>query len=361
MKKETINKAVMGRHKSIQIFCNQQFRGYYIRGEICQFSDRFWDEEIEEEYAAVEYRFVTIALVNRAFQREMREQMNEARKEYGGVLWKYSLTEKEYLDAEKRLYSDRMRKRPKADRISGSFAKEMLEHHMRDRTLLIDLDEAGIQESEYLNESIKGRKSLILLNLDFVVYKIEMLSHQKKKRDYLNRIYTVPAFHCPERNEEPQDDFGTLFVNNFETGYFDYEYDYLQEGEYGKILSSIGDLGYEWIKKNTVSKRYLTRLNQLNGSSGDRTYPLTDLYWKFFDDLITQKQIKKCQFCGDYFKYNRSIPSKKFCSLRSESKGCNTSYHNADYYKRNKEVIKPKSRKNQREYRALLKQWDIKK
>jgi len=57
---------------------------------------------------------------------------------------------------------------------------------------------------------------------------------------------------------------------------------------------------------------------------GDRSYPLTDFCWKFFDDLIddltTQKQIGKCPRCGGFFKFNRR--NKKACSFKSEGKDC---------------------------------------
>lgn len=359
MKKETINKVTMDPKKDVEIFCSHRYKGYHIRGAIFQLRDCFWDEEVQEDYAYVYYRFAVMALVNAAYQKGVKE----IRKEGGRLLWEfYGLTEKEYLDAEKRRYLDFQRSQPKEHRPSGSFAKEMLEDNMRNRSLLIDLEEAGIQESEYLNESIKAKKNAILLNLGFVVNRIEMLSDREKERDYLSRIYTIPAFHCPERNEDPQEDFEDFFERNFEIIYFDYECNYLQKREYHGILSSIGHLSYEWIEKNTVGNRYLRRLNRLNGRIGDRMYPLTNFCWKFFDDLVDdltiQKQVTRCEFCRDFFVYQRRWPTKKFCTLRFEGKDCRKAYHNRTNYKRNPEERKLKARDYQRKRRAEREEQD---
>ncbi len=229
MKKETINKAILEGTGNVHIFCNQQYKGYYIRGLAETLIDRFWDEGILEPYADVEYGFIMVCLQNKAFQREMNEPENRRSKEGRLGFPKYSLTQEEYFDVQKRHLLAIWRRASKESRHSGNPPKELLENRIRNRILLINLDEAGIQESEYLNESIKANKKEILLSLDFVVTRIRTLSHREEKRDYLNRIYTIPAFHCPERDEAPHKDFVRFFEENFEQAYFGFQCDYLQK------------------------------------------------------------------------------------------------------------------------------------
>ena len=150
----------------------------------------------------------------------------------------------------------------------------------------------------------------------------------------------------------------------YEILYFNLGYDYLAKRKYNRVLESTGRLGHEWIKINTISKRYLKRLNRLNEIIGDRTDPLTDFCWKFFDDLIddltTQKQIGKCQLCGDFFEHLR-VREKKFCSLKSEGKNCGKSARNKRYYEKHKDEILPKARKSTKELRAFYKKMGVKK
>ncbi len=127
-------------------------------------------------------------------------------------------------------------------------------------------------------------------------------------------------------------------------------------------MHSIGELSYEWIQKNAMSERYLKRLNRVNGRIGDRTYPLTNFCWKFLDDLVddltTQKQIARCEFCGDFFIYQPRWPTKKFCSLRFEGKDCKKVYHNKTDYQKHPEERKSKARDYQRKKRAEKKEQD---
>ncbi|GAF73310.1 unnamed protein product, partial [marine sediment metagenome] len=115
-------------------------------------------------------------------------------------------------------------------------------------------------------------------------------------------------------------------------------------------------------EKNVINKRYLKKLNLLNKRMGDRTYPLTDFCWKFFDDLVddltTQKRIEECQFCGDFFIYQPRWPTKKFCSLRFEGKNCRKDHNNRLDYRRHPEERKLKAREYQRKRRAEKKEQD---
>ena len=362
MKEETINEVTMDPRKWVDIFCKRKYKGYHIRGTIFPLRDGFQDEYDEVYKVYVHYRFVITALVNEEYLRETtrrREKLPEA-----GYLWDfYVSSEKEYLKEvrDERLDDlDFWREEPEARRSNDDFYGETIEEYMKNRTLVIGLDEADIQESEYLDKAIRSKKEGILLNMDFVVNRIEIVSPEAEKRDHLARIYTIPALYCPDGNRNFSDDFDDFFGDQFETAYYNFDYNYLEKKEYEAILKSIGELGGEWIQKNSVSKRYLKKLNRLNSKMGDRTYPLTDFCWQFFDDLIddltTKKQIKKCQFCGDFFAYQSRWPNKKFCSPTFEGKSCRKSHDNRLDYQRHQEERKLKAKEYQVKTRAEKKE-----
>ncbi len=312
MKKETINRiATDGR--VVQIFCNQQYKGYHIRGDTYEFTDRFQEEQSEKVYATVAYRFMMLALVNQTYQKRLGKRKRKAQMDVWGL---YYNTQKEYLNAEKRRL---------LDRYSRPFVQE-LKDDLRKNTFVIDLDEAGIRKSAYLDQSLRDRKDIILLEMGFTVNRVEQLSHHAGDRAYLNRIYTFPAFHMPEKNKYPEEDLWRWFEQMFELLYFDVDYEYMKKREYRKIMTSVGNLSYEWIKKGMIDKKNLGRLNQLQNSIGERTYPLTDFCGKFFDDLIddltTQRKIGKCLRCEDFFIWPRDVQVKKRCSLKTDGKNC---------------------------------------
>lgn len=362
MKKETLNKTILKKNRPLEIFCNQQYKGYHIRGQIGELYDSFSNERTNE-YGSAFYRFAITFLMNETYRKVMKDRHKETGPMFCEV---YSLSEKEFLAERKRFYLESTGQTEKEHEPNGSALKRILELTPRDTTLVIDLDEANIQESEYLNESIKAKNNVILLSLDFVVNRTQIPPSSEKTVDYLNRIYAIPAFHCFESNEDEdkviEADFADFFDDIFEITHFTYEYDYMKKREYWTILNSIGELSYEWIQKNAISKRYLKRLNRVNRSIGDRTYPLTSFCWKFFDDLVddlaTQKQIKKCQFCDDFFTYQPRWPTKKFCSPTFEGKNCRKDYDNRLDYRRHPEERKLKAREYQRKKRAEKKEQD---
>ena len=359
MKKETINKAILDEEGETEIFCKEKYRGYYIRGTIFDLTDYFCEEGEEKYNASVDYRLAITVLVDASFRATARRQ----RINKGMFLALDGFTEQEYLEAQRPAFLDYLITGPRAYPPGSDSTKEALGRHMENKTLVIGLDEANIKESEYLNESIRAKKDAILLNMDFVVNGIEIFAPPAKERKYLDRIYATTAFHCPNRSYDSESDFVELFEEVFEISYFRLECGYLQKKEYYAILDSIGELSYEWIEENTMSKRYLNKLNRLNKKIGDRDrmYPLSNFCWKFFDDLIddltTRKQIIRCPSCRDFFIYQRRQPTRKFCTP-SKDKNCRRTYNNRLDHERHAEERKLKARNYQIKKRAEKKEKD---
>jgi len=351
MRKEIINRIKCDESDRIEIFCNRQYKGYYVRGNIDSVQDSvsFYDEKSKEYFASVNYLFLIMGLVNDQYQKRIKKWRRSTRslpREHGIEIWDPPgtfewKTQKEYVDERKR-WLLALRREESNSHAYNRHIPEWQEEAFRNESLVIDLDEAGITENRYLEESIRAKKDIILLDMDFFVDEIELKPNQRM-RDHLNRIYTIPAFWLRPRSlrlatEDPYRWFNDLYDILYEN----FDCLYLEKKKYSRILESIGDLSYEWIQRKTISNRYLKRLNQLNKGIGDRTYPLTNFCYKLFDDLIddltTQKQIGKCQLCGDFFKHLR-VREKKFCSLKSEGKNCGKSARNKRYYEKHKDEI----------------------
>lgn len=155
------------------------------------------------------------------------------------------------------------------------------------------------------------------------------------ERNYPKKIYSLPAFYFSDYGKDnksqlkhysnlslPSDNFLDII---YDTICIDFNYQYLPIADYFTILRGIGNLAWEWIDKNKITNKYLKYLNTFQPEIKDRNYPFTNFCYKFLDeliaDLVTQKQISQCQFCGDFFKYKYN---KKYCSplQKYENKNC---------------------------------------
>ncbi len=370
MKKEIIDKIKCeDESERIEIFCNQRYKDYYVRGNFVTISDyvKVHNQRPREYSIRIDYRFLMVVLVNDVYLKRTEKDMitNDFRFRDSEFEWNTGnmfrwRNQREYVNERKKW----LLARPKELEKSGRRILEWEEEIFKKETLVIELDEVGIVESPYLNESIGTGKQIILADIDFFVHDID-LSHCYTIENYYARIYTIPAFYCTGEDREFGVNYGVphWFDKLYEFLYFNLDYDCLEKREYSRILKSIGDLSLEWIHKNTIDNPYLKKLNQLNKKIGNRTYPLSDFCWKFLDDLVddlmTQKQIRECQFCGDFFIYNPGVAHKKFCSLMSEGKDCGKKTRYRRWYEKHKSENRAKSRKEMRETRALYKEHGL--
>lgn len=360
MKRDTVNKIVASNPNAhvIEIFCNQRYEDYHVRGQIDKETVRLADERGKEMRAQIDYRFLILVLVNDMYQKEVGIGVRDSFSLEFGLLFKN--TERQYLEAQ----SDYLAK--ETHRTSGPLLRETAKN-FRHSTFVIDLKEAGIIENSYLNESIRAKKSVILLDLEVILNKIEITppGFGEETDNCLRRIYALPAFYVREgaggvlgSGKIVTDRFDDLY----ETLYFCLDYNYLNRKKYYGTLIDIGFIGDVWIRKGRIGTRVIQLLNQLQKGIGDRTYPLTNFCYKFLDDLVddllTQKQITRCQLCGDFFK---CFQSKKYCSLKYEGKDCGKKARYRRWYEKHKRQILPKARKEMKETRALYKKLGLKK
>lgn len=133
----------------------------------------------------------------------------------------------------------------------------------------------------------------------------------------------------------------------------------------GKFLAFIGRIRKiaEIHEENkTIKYDECKRLNQLcKQLPKDRDITsdfLQSILNSLTEDLLQNKVILQCEFCGDFFKY---IRGKKYCSFKSEGKGCGKKARNKRYYEKHKSEILPKARKSTKELRAFYKKMGVKK
>ncbi len=353
MKKETMNMAIEKLNEHVEVFCNEPYKDYYVRGVIRQM---FFDTDggpykMEDVFA--DYRYATLALVNDRYQERIRKRWESM---YPPPFL-LGNTEKDYLDTMNSY----------ANRFAGSDMagiESLLSIYLHP-TVLISLDEAEVTQSQYLDDCIKKAKDIILLHADLVFSKPLIESQDTKISDFAERIYTIPVFYFLKGHEyDPDPDFNSL-EKEYNSFYMDFGCDYPSKREYCAILESIGTVGYEWVKEKKITRSYVGRLNRANKRIGDRTYPVMDFCGKFLDDLVdeltTNKLIGKCLHCGDFFRWPKGVRIKKYCSPKIDGKNCAKAAADHRRYEKGKPETLERRRKDIREARALYKQLGIKK
>jgi len=343
--------------RRIEIFGNRRYGDYHIRGYLNTLDGSHFPSSNDDDFkpykrclASINYWFVITVLVNDRYQKRIRRARNRRDfRFWQDMEWVpepmfETTTRKEYVDMKRRKLLARLKKWGRPRKSIHMWELDMF----RGETVVVSLDEAGVKDSEYLSEAIGSKKDIIVLDMDFFVDKTD-LGRIYTKKDYLKRTYAVPIFFYPLWNRRSEmDALAWWFDDLFDMLYFEADYHYMGKTEYARILESIGELGYKWIRRKSISDRDFKMLNRLKKRMGDRTYPLTNFCWKFFDDLIddmaTQRQIAECQFCGDLFKYDSRLPGKKFCSLKSEGKDCGKPARDHRYYETHKNKILTEAR-----------------
>ncbi len=324
MKKETMNMAIERLNEHVEVFCSEQFKGYYVRGVIRLESH---EDPYEKDWAAI-CRHATLALVNDSYQERIKKQW---KKDDPPPLL-YGNTENDYLKA-----LNTYAKGP--GRLVKSYDERIFRSHLHG-TLMISLDEAEITNSQYLDDSIKKAKDIILLHEDVVLGEEKTLSRNGRTVDCVERIYNIPVFYFQERDEPKWLLSWNWFEEEYDSFHMDFDCDYPTKREYCRILKSISNLSYEWIKQREITRDYVRKLNRLNKRMNDRTYPLMSFCGQFLDDLVDEltanKVIGKCLHCTDFFRWPKGVPIKKRCSGETDGKNCAKGATNKRYYQKGK-------------------------
>lgn len=362
---KTVDFHHLSSNRVIDIFFNIKYKGYYLRSQLATFSDWFYDLEHGELISTGHYYFFFFALVNENYQKRIKNLFYPYRL---GVFKNNTISEVTDRKTNSYVYNYEDPDKDPELIIHDDISKGII-------SIPFTRNDLNIKENPYQNKSVELKKDMILLDMVLVLKKVKKhLTKKKTGLAYPLKTYSLPAFNYSNFYENlikiRKHNNGILypysnrdFIKNlYDIACIHLDCDYLSRGDFLIILKHIGNLSLEWIEKKKVTKKYLEELNQVQAKRGDCNYPFTDFCYKFLDeligDLIKEKQILRCHFCGDYFQYHKG---KKYCSLISEGKNCGKKARNQINYQRHKEQIKPKARKSMRELRACYKEYGVKK
>lgn len=348
----------------MEIFTNIKYKDYYLRGQTGTFKDHIYSIEGRKPIGDIYYNFFFFVLVNNKYQKILKK-VNSATT--FGIF--------KEIKADEVIALEKINNNIKNYEYPSKNPKLMIFELLSAKIfpVLIKRKDLEIKENLYLKKSIKEKKDIILLDMNLMLEHIRSYSKRGNiKIIYPKKIYSFLAFNYSDvwkykKNVLkyiaiiPQPNFD--FINTlYDVICLNLNYQYLSRNDYLTILRDIGNLAWEWIGKKKITKKYLKYLNVVKSKFGDRNYPFTNFCYKFLDelieDLITQKQISQCQFCGDYFRY---LKGKKYCSLQSERKNCGKKARNKRFYEKHKKEILPKAQKTTTELREFYKKMGIKK
>jgi len=352
----------------IEIFSNVKYKDYYLRGQTTVFLDPFYANYATENHKLIAigyYFFFFFVLVNNKYQKIYKKQNYEDNYDFGifvgntidEVLEKTPNNICNYEDFSKDAKLMLLNK----DVLNGSEIPP----------ISIKKEDLEIKESSYLKKSIEEKKDIILLDMDIILDNIENCSKWKNiKSIYPQRIYSFPALNYSDiweyeiKDRKDENEFLYTYYNpDFIKNLYDIiclklDYHYLSRKDYLIILRNIGNLAWDWIDKKKITKKYLKHLNAVQSEIGDRNYPFTNFCYKFLDeliaDLVTQKQISRCQFCGNFFSVDNKRKTKIYCSLKYEGKDCGEKARNKRYYEKRKKRNLTQSSKNHQRIKRIL-------
>ena len=340
-----------------EIFSNIKYKDYYLRGQTIRFSDLLFARENHRLIAVGFYDFFFFVLVNNKYQRFVKKQNYEVN-EHFGIFVGNTIDEVLEKNSNNNIcnYED----------FSKNAKLMILNRYILNRPEIIPIsikkEDLEIKENSYLKKPIEEKKDIILLDMDIIFSSIldmkliwDSIENYSKRKNikltYPQKIYSFPAFNYSDIWEDEindrKDDNKFLYSHyylDFIKNLYDIidrklDYQYLSRKDYLIILRNIGNLAWDWIDKKKITKKYLKYLNVVQSKIGDRNYPFTNFCYKFLDeliaDLVTQKQISRCQFCSDFFKYKGN---KKYCSVLSkyEDKNCHRQALEQRRYKKKK-------------------------
>lgn len=306
----------------IEIFCKEKYQDYYIRGQIIAFTKKIHLLFVRD--ADVDYHMVLFILANDKQFNKFKPSEMVLNSEFGQF---FASTPQDFTEIQKI-----------QDSMFHPMARQALGYNgvNSNPIILVNQNEVPIPDNQYLRDSIESKKDKILLDLYVYVNDFELEISYGDPRpkmlvdfmsNYLNRIYTLCGYQFSKESKYVNDEFLDWLDHLYEIFYWNFDYKYLEKQKFFDILANIGEISYHWIKYRSIDSEYLKLLNTFKNeiASDGEPYPLKKFCYSFFNDLIqnleTTKEIKKCEYCHDYFPYKNN---KKYCSIRPkyENKNC---------------------------------------
>ena len=307
----------------LEIFCCRKYLNYHIRGQITSFSDRIYGRDLPEEGTSAHYRRMILVLMKDTWS-TTKPAIPRNYTEFGTI---FGRTPKEFLDLQRTFELQRAEKT--SDR-TGRPIKDVLETALefKNPPLIIDLKEAGISSTPYLNTAIQNGKNIILLKIEISLDKVFAPGKISTLPVHSRHIHQLLGYHFSSNGRHQDEETVKIFKQLYNILRFDLDYDLVTENEYCRLLTKIGELSNRWMTQTDFSskpvlQKYRENLNLLLCQTRDRKDPFHNFCYQFILDLLADlrrhKFLDQCQRCKDVMKYRLT---KKGCSEKYDGKNC---------------------------------------
>jgi hypothetical protein len=355
------------RNFPVEIFCEEEYEDYYIRGQVIELSSIDYPLLTRGSFSF--YHLIIFVLVHKQHIKKFNPPAAFITAIHNSEFCTFTDSTPENF----RYFQEMGEYNAKKDKLYSGEFKGINKNPL----ISIKLEDVSIFENQYLKDSIKAEKDIILLDLSIHLNKKyswdefpQFLQDNKKVFDYYNsncstRIHSLCGYHLLDRKESTEKSVYNWFDNLYDKIYWMLGNQYLDKRDFFGILSNYGNLSHTKIFSSTEPiniTEYIGLLNIYKKIMENDIYPLArfcnNFFYDLIDDLKDSKLIKECNFCYDYFKYKKY---KKYCSLKYEGKDCGKKFRNKGFYEKHKKEILPKAQKTTRELREFYKKMGIKK
>lgn len=312
----------------VEIFCKEEYKDYYIRGQVIGLSSMDYPLLTRGSFSF--YHFIIFVLVHKKYIKEFENTLALLTTIHNSEFCAFTDSTPKNFSFFQKMGEDDAKK----DKLYSGKFKGINKNPL----ISIKLEDVPIFENQYLDESIKSEKKIILLDLSIHLNKKyswdkfpQFLQDNKEVFDYYNlncstRIHSICGYHLLDRKKSTEKSVFNWFADLYKKIYWELDYRYLEEYDFFNILSNYGHLSHTKIFSSTEPiniTKYVGLLNIYNKIRGNDIYPLTrfcnNFFYDLIDDLKDSKLIKECNFCHDYFNYKKY---KKYCSIIYEQKNC---------------------------------------
>ncbi len=300
-----------------EIFCDQKYEGYFIRGQEVLIADNI--------------RIKLLFLLSRTYSAAKRHPGKAPSAPILGVIHGNTLDEyKKLINVDlDRLILQRQHPLFRILDPTQSQVKKLKQalYESYSKPLLINKDDISTKKASYIKNAIKRKQETILLDLDILV-----------SAKQTNKLYTFLISIWPYAR-----DGNKILEEVFDKLYDEYDYQLVEKGKHISMLNKIAELAKAWIDKKYLSAHsfYVNGMNTIAKEIDEISYPLNKLYSAFLDSLaehlVVFKVVGRCEKCGYIFKYKIG---KKYCSPMKEGKVCAKRAADSRYYERHKTKLK---------------------
>ena len=345
------------RNFPVEIFCKEEYKDYYIRGKVIELSSK--DYFFLTRGAFISYYFILFVLIRKKYTKNNMLLKILSSTPYNSDFCDFSdISPEDFIYSQKKWKSYSKNNQLDSNEFKGINKNPLIS---------IKLKDVPIFDNQYLKDSIKAEKDIILLDLSVHLNKWDSWQkypeiQQKLKNiydDYMSscsvRIHSLCGYHLVNGEKSSEKSVYNWFDELYDKIYLKLGYEYLDKRGFFRILSNYGHLSRERIfsaSEPIKYKKYIGKLSIYNKLWGNDICPLTRFCNSFFydliDDLKSSKVIGQCEDCGNYFKY---IFNKKYCNKKDNGKNCNRRTRSARYYRKKLDELKLKNIKYNQEYR----------